>query len=90
MDPDFMYHRSLAQFFAELMRSVCDSVVIPFKTSDYATRLKEVFVVLESGVKDQLAARNMDKYLGTSLRFHSWNVLLFLIGFCRVNYTYVF
>lgn len=63
-DPTFSYHRSMSQLFAEIMRRLSDSVVIPFKTHDYAVRLLEIYEYVESMVETKLIRKDLSQPLG--------------------------
>ncbi|XP_067928458.1 putative N-acetylated-alpha-linked acidic dipeptidase isoform X2 [Watersipora subatra] len=57
-DPQFLYHKALASFFTEMIRSLSDSVMIPFVVSDYAVRLRQVYDAMNAGVRVELDKKN--------------------------------
>ncbi|XP_071833272.1 putative N-acetylated-alpha-linked acidic dipeptidase isoform X2 [Apostichopus japonicus] len=40
LDPSFEYHRVIARVCAELARNLADSLILPFKASDYAFKMR--------------------------------------------------
>lgn len=59
IDPDFTYHQAVSRYVTELLRSLSDSVIIPYVTRDYAVRLKEIFHSLKQEVSTELAKKNL-------------------------------
>jgi len=69
LDPDFMYHQAVSRFVTEMMRSLADSIIIPFITQDYAIRLQEVYRKLleNTEIINRLSAQNLQDSLGVCL-----------------------
>lgn len=64
IDPTFSYHRSMAQMFTEMVRSLSDSEIIPFKTHNYALRLLEIFKHLEMQFGETLKINDFTNSMG--------------------------
>ncbi|XP_025098433.1 N-acetylated-alpha-linked acidic dipeptidase 2-like [Pomacea canaliculata] len=54
IDPDFKYHRSVCQVAVEIVRSLADSLIIPFNISDYAWGLEMNRQTLDKGFGSRL------------------------------------
>ncbi|KAJ8047818.1 Glutamate carboxypeptidase 2 [Holothuria leucospilota] len=52
-DPEFFYHQASARVFAEIMRDLSDSRIIPLSCSDYARRIKFFLDALKTGETGQ-------------------------------------
>ncbi|XP_067940767.1 putative N-acetylated-alpha-linked acidic dipeptidase [Watersipora subatra] len=72
LDPDFLYHKSIATFFTEITRNLSDSVIVPFVVTDYAVRLRHVYEELNSAVRPKLLLKNQS--LAESLDYLSHSI----------------
>lgn len=48
-DPDFKYHQASSRLFAEMLRDLSDSKIIPLSCVDYAERIEDFFIALRDG-----------------------------------------
>lgn len=48
-DPDFYYHQATARAYAEIMRNLAESVVLPLNCLDYANKIDDFFKSLRDG-----------------------------------------
>lgn len=66
-DPDFVYHRSMAQVIGLLTARLADTVVIPFSAEDYAKALKAYVKKAEDHFRDSFSAGSSADELELSL-----------------------
>lgn len=48
-DPDFYYHQAAARAYAEIMRNLAESIVLPLNCLDYANKIDDFFKSLRDG-----------------------------------------
>lgn len=48
-DPDFYYHQTAARAYAEIMRNLAESIVLPLNCLDYANKIDDFFKSLRDG-----------------------------------------
>ncbi|CAH1266289.1 NAALAD2 [Branchiostoma lanceolatum] len=59
IDPDFVFHRAMSQLWAETARSLADSLILPFRLSEYGAVIGGMLEDLESRYGSQLVARGI-------------------------------
>ena len=64
IDPDFTYHQTMSRFVSEIVRSLADSVIIPFTAKPYGIRMKQIYVTLKTNVLDDLRKQGLESSLG--------------------------
>lgn len=64
IDPDFSFHKCMSLFLSELAYSLSKSIMIPFNTHDYASRLLKVHADLEKAFRVPLSQQGLDGSLG--------------------------
>lgn len=58
IDKGFLYHKAMAQLWAELARNLTESTILPMDIRWYAAHLQKVFVDIQTRYGAQLAANN--------------------------------
>nr|KAG5710646.1 hypothetical protein BaRGS_035048 [Batillaria attramentaria] len=71
LDRDFEYHRAVARVGAELVRSLADSLIIPFNVSDYAWGLELMEEQLDKEFGDMLRG-NLSDYSNLAVAIKSF------------------
>lgn len=60
-DPDFKYHRTMAQLMGMTIANLVDSIVLPFTAGDYADALDEYLDKIESKLEPQAEPASPDE-----------------------------
>ncbi|XP_071816862.1 putative N-acetylated-alpha-linked acidic dipeptidase [Apostichopus japonicus] len=59
-DPDFYYHQASSRLFAEMLRDLADSKIIPLNCAVYADRIGDFFTALKEGETGQKMVNDGD------------------------------
>ena len=59
MDPTFEYHLAVTRVWAELARSLADSLILPFDCRDYTESLTKSVAKLKTDYKDKMMGRGI-------------------------------
>ena len=68
----------MSRFVIEIVRSLSDSVVIPFTAKPYGVRMKQIYTTLKNNVLDDLSKQGLESSLGKTAN-QEW--LLAIFGF---------
>lgn len=63
-DPDFYYHQASSRLFAEMLRDLADSKIIPLNCAVYADRIGDFFTALKEGETGQKMVNDGDLSFG--------------------------
>ena len=50
IDPDFVFHRTMAQLFGEMLRRLADDVIIPMDARGYAVVMKDELKLIKAAM----------------------------------------
>ncbi|XP_059147924.1 putative N-acetylated-alpha-linked acidic dipeptidase [Physella acuta] len=86
-DREFKFHAAMAQFGAEMVRSLADPLILPMNVTNYATGLEELRVILHKEYGELLSSNLGDSYdlLETVIRNFSVDVSTFENNLQKVN-----